>query len=526
VSFSLSSPSDDDAADLPPARLLHAMVESVADALFALDRRGCFVFLNGAAERRLGRLRADLLGRPIWLEFPEAVGTPFEREIQRAFAENVAVEFEGCLPAGPSPVRVRAHPIDAGLAVSVGEIASADDKDRRVLNDARLFEAQRLESVGTLAAGMAHELNNALVPVVMGAGLLKRAELPADLLPVVTNMEQSASRGAALLKQVLAFARGAPGTRVPVALADLFAQVCAVVKATFPRDIAVDCAVSAELPAIPGDPTQLKQVFLNLCVNARDAMPRGGRLRVTSRVRSLSPDEMNRYPGASPGRYVEIEIADSGPGMPPDVKRRAFEPFFTTKAVGKGTGLGLPVALGIVRGHGGDVEIVTREGAGTVVRVLLPVEVRPQTVPEATAEAGAELQGGGARVLVVDDDPAVLSVVRRALGMRGFQVLAADNGTEAVAVFARWRREVAVVLTDLAMPGMDGADLIGALRAIEPGVRIVAFSGLDDPDTAGRLDRLGVSHFLAKPPRIDAMVSILAEALARPAGDPGPPQSP
>jgi CheY-like chemotaxis protein len=223
---------------------------------------------------------------------------------------------------------------------------------------------------------------------------------------------------------------------------------------------------------------------------------------------------------------VEIEIADSGPGMTPDVKRRAFEPFFTTKAVGKGTGLGLPVALGIVRGHGGDVEIVTREGAGTVVRVLLPVEVRPQTVPEATAEAGAELQGGGARVLVVDDDPAVLSVVRRALGMRGFQVLAADNGTEAVAVFARWRREVAVVLTDLAMPGMDGADLIGALRAIEPGVRIVAFSGLDDPDTAGRLDRLGVSHFLAKPPRIDAMVSILAEALARPAGDPGPPRSP
>ncbi len=501
------------------------MVESVADALFALDRRGCFLFVNRAAERRLGRARADLLGKPIWLEFPEAVGTPFEREIQRAFAERTAVEFEGCLPAGPAALRIRAHPIDAGLAVAVSESAPVDDQDLRVINDARLFEAQRLESVGTLAAGMAHELNNALVPVVMGAGLLKRAALPDDLLPVVTNMEQSAARGAALLKQVLAFARGAPGTRVPIALADLFEQVCAVVRATFPKDIAVECAVSTDLPAIPGDPTQLKQVFLNLCVNARDAMPDGGRLRVTSRLRSLSAGEVPRHPGTAVGRYVEVEIADTGLGMPPDVKRRAFEPFFTTKSVGKGTGLGLPVALGIVRGHGGGIEIASREGGGAAVRVLLPVEVRRPVPVEAVPDSGAELQGGGARVLVVDDDPAVLSVVRRALGMRGFRVLAVDNGAEAVAVFARWRREVAVVLTDLAMPGMDGADLITALRAIEPDVRIVAFSGLDDPDTVRRLDRLGVRHFLAKPPRIDAMVSILAEALARPAGDPGPPRS-
>jgi CheY-like chemotaxis protein len=347
----------------------------------------------------------------------------------------------------------------------------------------------------------------------MGVELLRmKVEDPASR-EILETVQQSARRGTTLVKQVLSFARGAEGARVAVDLSAVAREVQAFARSTFPKNIVFNADIPADGSLVEGDPTQINQVLLNLCVNARDAMPRGGILNL--KARNLDVDQhyaaMNR--SLPPGRYVALEVTDTGTGMPRDVLEHIFEPFFTTKEPGKGTGLGLSTVNTIVRAHGGCVGVESEPGRGTTFRLFLPAKANPPEAEAAEAPPEPPPGGRGELVLVVDDDTAVLSLTRVTLETFGYRVVCAKDGAEAVAIYAGRRGDVAVVLTDMVMPVMAGKALIVALRHIDPDLCIIATSGQHAGDEATSAP--GITDFLAKPFTADTMLRAIDRALRK-----------
>lgn len=344
----------------------------------------------------------------------------------------------------------------------------------------QFLRAQRLESLGMLAAGIAHDLNNVLAPILMGAPLLHtRAMHPSDLR-VLEAIEASASRGAGLVRQILSFAHGAGGDKVLIQPRHLLADIVTLIQQTFPKNIVLDAQVAPDLWPVSGNPTQLHQVVLNLCVNARDAMPLGGRLTLQAVNRRIGSGDVGVSQSSRPGPYVEIVVTDTGTGIPPEVLERMWEPFFTTKGEGKGTGLGLATVRGIATNHNGFVNVDSTVGKGTTFRVFLPAT-------EATTPAGVGAKtenpnvtrGRGELVLIVDDEESIRDLVVAVLSRFGYRVLAAANGTEAMALYAPRAEEIGLVITDLGMPEMGGAKLAAALQRLTPSVRLLFISGGD-----------------------------------------------
>ncbi len=389
----------------------------------------------------------------------------------------------------------------------------ADITERKKLEE-QFLRAQRLESIGTLAGGIAHDLNNLLTPVLMGVGLLKLSQVDEGTGRVLDTIERSARRGTELLKQVLSFARGVAGERVPINPALVIREIEAIVRNTFPRNLTFEIRIGKDLWTVTGDPTQLNQVLLNLSVNARDAMPDGGLLAINVRNTEVDAQTAARQQAVAPGRYVLIEVSDTGCGISRENLNRIFDPFFTTKESGKGTGLGLSTTLGIVRSHGGFLSVQSEPDHGSTFSIYLPAqkEVGPVATP---AEKVRELpRGRGEMVLVVDDEATVIGITRHTLETFGYRVLTASDGAQAVAQYAAHRREIAVVLTDLMMPVMDGVALAAALKRIDPGVQVIGASGLDSPNGTSRPPIPGVDRFLSKPYAPDALLRAISKALA------------
>ncbi len=386
----------------------------------------------------------------------------------------------------------------------------ADITERKTL-EAQFLRAQRMESIGTLAGGIAHDLNNLLSPIVMGVELLKPAVADEIHRKVLETMEHSARRGTDLVRQVLSFARGVEGARVAVHIGHILREVESITLNTFPRSISFRSKVEAGLWLVQGDPTQLNQVLLNLCVNARDAMPEGGTLILEARNVTIDESHaaMNRTIPA--GRYVAIDVIDTGSGIPRDVVDRIFEPFFTTKEPGKGTGLGLSTALGIVRNHGGVVTVESESGKGSTFRVYLPAQA-DSAATVADSEIPAERpRGQGELILVVEDDASVLSITTQTLRTYGYEVLTAEDGAQAMGLYALHRDRIAAVLADIMMPVMDGVALITALRRVNPEARIIATSGLHG--NAAKAISAGAQHFLMKPYNGEAILGTLHRLL-------------
>lgn len=374
--------------------------------------------------------------------------------------------------------------------------AIQDITDRKRL-EAQFLRAQRLESIGTLAGGIAHDLNNLLAPITMSVDLLKLEATTADSRHLLDVIERSAKRSASLVKQVLSFARGVDGARVAVKLRALLQEVAAIVENTFPKNIEL-CVEVPEAPwGVTGDPTQLQQVVLNLCVNARDAMPRGGKLRIHLHNEQVRERVEAGRGGGAPGRYVAIDVADTGTGMPAEVIGKIFEPFFTTKPVGKGSGLGLATALGIVRSHKGFIEVDSEVGRGSTFRVFLPASAG-ESAPVAERSEPPLPRGRQELILVVDDESAILTVTRHTLELFGYRVLTAENGADAVRLVAEREKEIALVLLDMMMPVMDGSEAALAMRRLQPALRIVGASGLDAA-APGRAASAGIKRLLRKP---------------------------
>lgn len=358
--------------------------------------------------------------------------------------------------------------------------------------EAQLLRSQRLESIGTLAGGIAHDLNNVLSPVLMSVELLQMKLHDQQSQHVLQTLENNVKRGASLLKQVLSFARGIEGKRTIVQVRHLIQEIEQIVTQTFPKSITCHVDLSENPWCVLGNPTQLHQVLMNLVVNARDAMPDGGILKIT--VENVVIEE--NIPAQS-GSYVAISVIDTGIGISPEIQERIFEPFFTTKDVGKGTGLGLSTTLGIIQNHGGFVNVDSEIGKGTQFKVYLPaVSERTQAAHSAELEA---VTGNGELILIVDDEAGIREITKSSLEQYNYRALTASNGMEAVSIYTQYHQEISAVLLDMMMPEMDGAIALRKLKIINPHVKIILISGLLSNQAKREAANMGVRAFLSKP---------------------------
>jgi PAS domain S-box-containing protein len=384
--------------------------------------------------------------------------------------------------------------------------------ERRRLQEQAL-RSQRLDSIGRLAGGIAHDLNNILAPVLMAPSVLRETVTDPEAREVLDAVEISANRGAAIIRQLLTFSRGGSGAEHrPVQLLHVVRDMVAIIRETFPKNLVTRTDLHSEPWLVAADATQLHQVLMNLCVNSRDAMPTGGTLTIALENVELDEAAVAGHPGAAPGPYVLLGVFDTGQGIAPEHLDKVFDPFFTTKEVGKGTGLGLATTLGIVLAHHGFVDVRSQPGVGTQVRVYLPASpaaVSPATTPEEPLPP----RGTGQLVLVVDDEENVRRITSRILEHHGYRVVAASDGAEALARFQQHRASIQLVLTDLLMPFMDGATLIHAIHRLDPAVRIVAVSGHTATENPLRVGP-DVFALLPKPYLRPALLQTVAAALA------------
>jgi two-component system, cell cycle sensor histidine kinase and response regulator CckA len=388
-------------------------------------------------------------------------------------------------------------------------ITNTDVTEQRK-SEKHLLRAQRMESIGTLAGGIAHDLNNILSPILMSVEMLQLNNQDAETIRWIGMIRENAERGADLVKQVLTFARGMEGNCVSVQVKHLLKDLISVLTETLPKSIEVKFDIAPELWVISADATQIHQVLMNMCINARDAMPAGGMLKIKAENLEVNESFARMNPDAKPGAYIMLVIEDTGIGMNPDIVKRIFDPFFTTKELGKGTGLGLSTALTIIKSHGGFTNVYSEPGIGTKFTIYLPAVESDLDTKEGKIDLPYPT-GSGELVLIVDDEENIRQITAATLEKFGYQTLTASDGTEALAIYAQNTGEIAVVLTDMAMPFMDGAATIRALRKLNPNLPIIAASGL--PPT--EINSLNVNAFLSKPYTAEKLLTALAEILEK-----------
>jgi signal transduction histidine kinase/ActR/RegA family two-component response regulator len=395
------------------------------------------------------------------------------------------------------------------------------DVTEKKLLEEKLLRAQRLENIGMLAAGIAHDLNNVLTPIIFAEPLLRESLTNPRDLKILSTVKQCAARGAGLVKHILGFARGAAGEFQPILMKHIVRDVMGVVEETFPKSIEIQKDVPSDLWSVKGNATQVHQVLLNLCVNARDAMPNGGTLRVSAANRRIEAAQAGSIPGSRPGAWVAIEVADTGTGIPPDVLENIWTPFFSTKGVGTGTGLGLSTVQGIVTSHRGFVDLQTSVNHGTTFRVFLPAD--ESKLPQTSSASPFDVpEGQGELILLVDDDSAIRNVGAAILGRHGYHVVTSVDGVEAIASFIDRAQEFSLVITDIDMPHMGGTELARALLLIRPDIRILAMSGIPskESDPTNVLAAKQVVHgFLAKPFQVSDLLGTV-HRLLNPAAKP------
>jgi PAS domain S-box-containing protein len=378
--------------------------------------------------------------------------------------------------------------------------------------ESQFLRAQRMESIGTLAGGIAHDLNNVLSPILMAIDMLQLKANDENSKKWLDVLRTNAERGGNMVRQVLSFARGVEGERVALQPKHLVKEIVKILRETLPKSIEINFDIPADLWIISADATQMHQVLMNLCVNARDAMPEGGSISIKAQNVFVDENYARMHIEAKAGRFVVISVSDTGPGMIPEIQSRIFEPFFTTKEMTKGTGLGLSTALTIVKSHGGFINVYSELHKGSQFALYLPALDTPDTLESVAAQTDLPL-GHGELILVVDDEESIREITRGTLETFGYTVVTASDGTEALALYADRKNEIAAVLTDMVMPFMDGPATIRALQRMNPNVRIIAASGLGTGHRAGEGALEGASVFLNKPYTAERLLTTLSQVL-------------
>ena len=491
-----------------------ALLDAANDAIYVRALDQTVTYWNAGAERLYGWSRAEALGRKITElgdQDPAAFAAAHVVLLERG---NWSGELKKTSKEGQERlVFCRWTLLRDGLGRPKDVLAINTDITERKQLEAQYLRAQRMEGIGSLAGGIAHDLNNILTPILMTAPLLRETVGDPECREMLNTVEACAQRGADIIRQLLTFARGRPGVRVPLPVRHLLREMDTIIRETFPRNIRLSVAVRAELWSVLGDATQIHQALMNLCLNARDAMPEGGTLTLAAENLALDETFAALAFDAKPGAYVCLSVSDTGTGIPREDLDRIFDPFFTTKEVGKGTGLGLPTVLGIVRGHGGFVRVDSRVGLGTRFELCLPAS------PEGKAAAAPDLEvvlphGHGELILVVDDEEAVRAVVQRMLEKHGYRAVVAEEGEEALRLVNQHGQEIRAVIADMMMPGMDGPALVRALRQGAPRLPILGMTGLADQGGFKGLKDLELGPWLTKPFPIRALVDALHQALS------------
>ena len=474
--------------------LMRTAVENLPLIFSMIDRNGNFKLSIGAGLKRLGLKPNQVVDQSVYevyKEYPEIVVS-----INKSL-EGESVTFESNV-AGNAFVNYFT-PLTILKGTSEGIVGVAMDVTEQKILQKELLQSQKMESVGTLAGGIAHDFNNILGIILAYSSMLERAAGDKKKISEYSSViSQAVNRGAGLVRQILTFARKTDVTLVPMSFIDLLHELISMLRQTFPKVITFTEIVDTEIQVINADRTQIHQVLLNLCVNARDAMPNGGSITFKAEKQTKAQVQ-ERFPAADQDSYIIISVIDTGTGMNEETRRRIFDPFYTTKEQGKGTGLGLAVVYGVVQSHHGFIDVESEVGRGTTFRLYFPIPPTSELVSDIPSVIESFSTGGTETILLVEDEEALIEMVRLLLESNGYKVFTAQDGKEAVEMFKQHQQEVDIVLTDMGLPGMTGVDEFKILKEIAPNVKVIFASGFFEPVIKSDLYIAGAKGFIQKP---------------------------
>ncbi len=491
-----------------------SLSENAPVVIFTLDAEGLFTYVNPAWENLLGHKSHQVLGKGLIDFVAEDYRSSSTRLLEDICRQRQAISGVSIQMIRTDGARrlftMSLAPIEAGTEQCEALVGIAEDVTEERRLELQLFQAQKMEAIGTLAGGIAHDFNNLLMGIQANISLLSLdlAQMPKSLEKLARIEEQIIS-GAALTRQLLGYARKGKYRLAPVDLNELIEAALGVIRRTR-KNISIKCRVPDLPVVIDADRSQMEMVLLNLFVNAADAMPDGGCLSVTLQWQNLETADCTMRM-LKPGRYILMEVRDNGIGMTAEVQERIFEPFFTTKELGRGTGLGLASVYGVIKNHGGHIEVESQPGQGTAFSIFLPASGKQtKTGPG----PGRGLIGGSGRILLVDDEHVVLESTRELIAALGYSVIAVESGAEAVEIYQKQSGEIDLVILDMVMPQMNGKQVFDRMKQINPHLKVLVSSGYDMDDACREIISHGSNRFIKKPYTLHQLAAEIAAILA------------
>ncbi len=490
------------------------MLDQVSDAVRIIDLDGTITYWNQGATRLFGWTAAEAVG----LDANDLI-CQFDAE---KLAEVLAATNEHHFWSGEVTMNTRSGKrvivdhrrtaIRRHSGAIKGYLCVDIDLTIRKKQEQYSHRSQRLESIGTLASGIAHDLNNVLTPILMGANLLSSDRAPTNPQPLLNTMVASAQRGAALIQKLLSFAGGVRGDQAPVRISQIIRETRGLLEHTLLKSVEIQTKVAENGSVVLGDSTELVQILMNLSINACDAMPDGGVLTIEAESIVLNGNASQIHPHAEPGAYLLLSVSDTGMGMSHEVLDRIFTPFYTTKEIGKGTGLGLATVQGIVKSYGGFITVYSEVGRGSKFSIYLPAAPDPEAFASSASITTIE-SGQGYCILLVDDEEAILSMSGSVLEAAGYRVLMASDGMSAISKYREYHHQVSAVLLDMMMPGLSGLQTMDALFEINPQIKIISCSGLRTVKRETEVMERGAAAFLSKPYTDSQLLETLTQTL-------------
>lgn len=501
-----------------------SLVEDASDPIYRLDVNGAITYMNPAGTRLMG-YGEEITQMTCWDIIREDHREQMGRDVARHFEgkeKTVYVEFPVVAKDGREIwLGQMSQPIYGENEKIVGFQAFSRDitdrihaeQEKQKLED-QLNHTQRMDAIGTLAGGIAHDFNNLLSGILGYSNMLKDRFDPGDQnYKAVSIIENAADRAANLTQQLLGFARKGKHQNTPVDAKEALREVMELLSRTIDKNIIVQYQNRGRHTQVMGDPDQIRQVILNLSLNARDSMPKGGKLLLELDNVEMTENDCISYPDAKPGRYLVLMVGDTGSGIPKSIQEKIFDPFFTTKDQGKGSGMGLSMVYGTVKNHGGFICLYSEENIGTCFRVYLPLYLSEpeQNAPSAEPQ---KLSAGHGRILVVDDEEVVRELVTDMLEALGYEVLTAVDGQEAIEQYREKKNEIDLILLDMIMPRVGGKDCFMELKRMNPKVRAVLSTGYSRDGAAQEILDQGMMGFIQKPYRINQLSEVVSEAMS------------